>query len=140
MVAFAESQVGVTTDQIISIADIHIHSNNLRGGIFERNRKCLEALANFQKPSKSAWEAILAIRDIRNCIVHANSRIWDSNNEKRIRSYVNSLPGLSATQDILELSPEFPIYAINEINGFIMSLYGEAAELCKRVEFWKPSS
>ena len=135
LVSLAESHVGMITEQIAEIAETPLRPRDLRGGILERHRKYLEALAKFSKPGESSWNSVFAIRDIRNCIVHANSRIWETQNQVRIRSLVNSLPGLSASHDILELSPELPVYAFKEIQSFIMSLYDEAAELCERVEF-----
>jgi hypothetical protein len=80
---------------------------------------------------------------LRNCIVHANSRIWATKNEARktrLRSLVDRLPGLTRPHDVLELSWEFPTHAFRTVQKFILDLYEEAEELCRRAGAWRCDS
>lgn len=132
IVSLAESHVGMVSEQALEIAQVPRKPGHPRGGFFERHRKFLQTFAEFQRPSHSSWDAMFSIRDIRNCIVHANSRLYNSQREERIRSLVDSLPGLTASYDVLEFAPEFPAWALREIRTFIDALYEEAVGLCKR--------
>ena len=82
------------------------------------------------------WEAIVGVRDIRNCIVHANSRIRKSTAPDRLKALVGTLPGITSQYDVIELFAEFPVYALSVVRKFIGLLYGEAAALCQRRKVW----
>lgn len=132
LVSLAESHVGMVAEQACEIAETPLKPGDLRGGLLERHRKCLQALAGFVRPDDRCWNALYEIRDVRNCIVHANSRIRDDKHQKRLCSLVAKLPGLTAPYDVLELSEEFPTHAFQTVQKFILDLYGEAKELCRR--------
>lgn len=133
LISLAESHIGMVADQAYEIVGTPIRPRDLRGGLFERHRKYLEAMAGFTRPSDASWNSVYEIRDVRNCIVHANSRIFDSRNPERLHTLVRKLPGLSASYDVLELSPEFLMHGLKTIEGFITDLYEEALALCRRV-------
>lgn len=133
LVSIAESHVGMVSEQALKIAQAPLKPRDLRGGFFERHRTRLETFADFQRPSASSWDGLCSIRDIRNCIVHASGRLFNAKNKKRLYSLVDSLPGLTASYDVLEFAPEFPAWAIGEVRTFIDALYEEAADLCVRI-------
>ncbi len=133
LISLTESHIGMIADQACEILTTSIKPRDLRGGLFEQHRKYLEAMAGFTRPSDATWNSLYEIRDVRNCVVHANSRIYDSRNQERLRSLVRKLPGLSASYDVLELSPEFLLHGLKVIEGFITDLYEEASALCQRV-------
>jgi hypothetical protein len=138
VISLAESHLGMMSENACKIAGAPLKADDLRGGPFERNRKCLEALAGFTRPDARAWEAILAVRDIRNCIVHANSRIGESSKPDRLRGLVGKLPGITMAHDVVELSSEFPIHALATVRSFLGALYDEAGALCERRKLWRP--
>jgi hypothetical protein len=140
LVSLAESHVGMVAEQAREIAETPLKPGDLRGGPLERHRKCLQALAGFTQPDDRSWNAIYEIRDVRNCIVHANSRIREAKNDVRLRSLVGKLPGLTAPYDVLELSKEFPTHAFQTVQKFILDLYEEAKELCQRTLSKSPGS
>ena len=137
VISLAESHLGMVCEHACKIAGAPLKAADLRGGPFERNRKCLEALAGFRQPDTKTWEAILAIRDIRNCIVHANSRISDSSAPQRLRELVGRLPGITTAYEVVELSPEFPSHALSTVRSFVDALYEEASALCERRKTWR---
>lgn len=137
LVSLSESHVGMVAEQACEIAGAPLKAGDLRGGLLERNRKCLNALAGFMHPDDRSWNLIYEIRDMRNCIVHANSRIWEAKNPNRLRSLACSLPGLAAPSDVLELSREFPPYALISVRDFVLALYDEAERLCRRTMAWR---
>jgi hypothetical protein len=142
LVSLAESHVGMVAEQACEIADTPLTPDDLRSG-FERHRKHLQALPGFARPDDRCWNAVYEIRDLRNCIVHANSRIWATKNEARetrLRSLVDRLPGLTRPYDVLELSREFPTHAFRTVQKFILDLYEEAEELCRRAGAWRRDS
>jgi hypothetical protein len=132
LVSLIESQVGMVAQQACEIAATPLKRGDLRGGLLERHRKCLESLAGFARPEESKWSAVYEVRDVRNCIVHANSRLWDARNPARLRTLASKLPGLSAPSDVLELSEEFPAHVIATSKEFINALYDEVEALCER--------
>jgi len=105
VISLAESNVGVVSEEACEIAGTPLKAGDLRGGLFERHRKCLEALAGFTGPDAKTWEAVLGVRDIRNCIVHANSRIMESTAPDRLKALVGKLPGITSQYDVVELTP-----------------------------------
>lgn len=133
LISLAESHTGMVVEQACEVAGIPCRPNDFRG--FERRQKCLSELSGFKRPVDSAWVAICEIRDVRNCIVHANSRIYASKKKKkRLRCLASKLPGL-AGHDMLELSTEFPVYALQTVEDFVLMLYKEGAErLSTRIE------
>jgi hypothetical protein len=132
LVSLAETHVGMVGAQVCEIAETHLKPGDLRGGPLERHRKCLQALPGFTRPDDRCWNAIYDICDVRNCIVHANSRIWEVKNEMRLRDLVGRLPGLTAAHGVLELSEEFPTHAFQTVQKFILDLYEETKQLCRR--------
>lgn len=130
--SLAESHVGMVAEQACEIIGSPVSPNELRRGPFEQHRKHLEKVAGFTRPDGKSWNALYEIRAIRNCIVHANSRIYYSRNEKRLRALVRTLPGLTAPYDVIELSPEFPMHSLETVEGFLTALYEEASALCQR--------
>ena len=138
LVSLVESHVGMVAEQACEIAGTPLKPKDLRGGFLERHRKCLQALASFTRPTDAIWDAVYEIRDVRNCIVHANSRIWETTNQQRLRSLVGRLPGLSASQDVIELSKEFPTHTLETVRGFILAIYDEAEKECTRVTTRRP--
>lgn len=132
VMSLAESHLGMVAEQASEIASSAIKSRDLRGGLFERHRKFLETLAGFSRPAKDSWNSLHEIREIRNCIVHANSTIYNSHNQERLRSLVKTLPGLSANHEVIELSSEFPRHSLAAVQKFITELYDEASILCQR--------
>lgn len=104
LISLAESQVGMVTEQVSEIAGI-LGRPNSNGGHFERHRKHLKKQVGFKRPDDTCWDSVREIRDIRNCLVHANSRILASRKPKpeRLRFLINRLPGLSAPYDVVEL-------------------------------------
>lgn len=134
LISLAESHVGMVAEQAYAIVGASITPKELRKSpFFERNRKHLEELAGFTRPDNKSWESLDEIRTIRNCIVHAGSRIYDSRNQECVEALVRTLPGLSAPYKVLELSREFPVHSFNTVEGFITDLYDEASALCRRV-------
>jgi hypothetical protein len=85
-------------------------------------------------------ERLYEILDVRNCIVHANGRIWEAKNEARLRSLANKLPGLTAPYDVLELSEEFPKHAFRTVQRFNLDLYEGANKLCQGILSKSPGS
>ncbi|HJX65527.1 MAG TPA: hypothetical protein VJ860_16425 [Polyangia bacterium] len=138
VISLAESHLGVVSEQACEIAGAPLRAGDLRGGFFERHRKCLESLAGFTRPDASAWESVLGVRDIRNCIVHANSRIRESPAADRLKVLVAKLPGITSQYDVIQLSPEFPVHALSTVCSFVDALYDEAGALCKRRKMWRP--
>jgi hypothetical protein len=127
----------MVAEQTCEIAGSPLKASDLRGGLLERNRKWLNALAGFMHPDDRSWNLIYEIRDVRNCIVHTNSRIWEAKNPERLRLLAGSLPGLAAPSDVLELSREFSTYALISVRDFVLALYDEAERFCKRTMAWR---
>lgn len=132
LLSLVESNVGMVSEQTREIARVSIRPQDLRGGPIERGQKFLLSLAGFSRPVPKEWEMLLELRDVRNCIVHANSRMWDSTKQKRLRSLIGRRPGLQASQDVLNLGPEFPRYGLKVVREFITTLYSEAQDICRR--------
>jgi hypothetical protein len=137
MVSLAESNLGLVAHEAGKIAGAPLKAADLRGGFLERHRRYLESLAGFARPDPETWEAIVGVRDIRNCIVHANSRIRKANAPDRLKELVRTLPGITSQYDVIELTAEFPVYALSTVRKFLDLLYGEAAELCQRRKAWQ---
>jgi hypothetical protein len=137
MISLAESNLGLVAEEACQIAGAPLKAADLRGGFLERHRRCLESLAGFTRPDPKAWEAILGVRDIRNCIVHANSRIREATAPDRLKALVGKLPGITSQYDVIELTAEFPAYALSTVRSFIDALYDEAAALCERRKMWR---
>jgi hypothetical protein len=134
LISLAESQVSMVTEQVSEIAGI-LERPNSNGGHFERHRTHLKKKQfGFKRPDDTCWDSVREIRDIRNCLVHANSRIWASRKPKpeRLRFLINRLPGLSAPYDVIELSSEFPMYTFKKVKEFVVDLYKETSVLCQR--------
>ncbi|HXD32675.1 MAG TPA: hypothetical protein VN643_16250 [Pyrinomonadaceae bacterium] len=135
LISLAESQVGMVTEQVSEIAAIP-KSPDSNGGQFERHRKQLKQAG--LSPNDACWNSLYDIRSIRNCLVHANSRIRDSRKadsrkEKHLRLLINRLPGLSAPYDVVELSSEFPKYCLERVKEFVVDLYKETSVLCQGI-------
>jgi hypothetical protein len=130
LISLAESHVGMVTEQVSEITIIP-KPPDANGGQFERHRKHLKQ-AGLTRPDDTCWNSLYDIRSIRNCLVHANSRIWDSKKPEQLRLLINSLPGLSAPYDIVELSSEFPVYSFKRVKEFVIDLYKETSVLCQR--------
>lgn len=136
LISLAESQVGMVTEQVSEIAGIPQPSDT-HGGQFERHRKHLKQ-AGLTRPDDTRWNSLYDIRSIRNCIVHANSRVRDSKKpesrkEKHLRVLINRLPGLNAPYDVIELSSEFPVFSFKIVKEFVIALYEETSVLCQRI-------
>jgi hypothetical protein len=134
LMSLAESHVGMVAEQAYAIVGASITPKELRKSpLFERNRKRLEELAGFTRPDDKSWESLYEVRTVRNCIVHAGSRIYDSRTPERVQALVGTLPGLSAPYEVLELAREFPVHSFKVVEGFLTDLYDEASALCRRV-------
>lgn len=132
LMSLAESHVGMVVEQSCAIAGSPISRDDLHHSPFEQHRKRLQKQAGFIRPDAKSWDSLYDIRAIRNCIVHANSRIYDTKNPKRLHSLIPMLPGISALNEVIELSPEFPMHSLKTVEGFITDLYEEASALCQR--------
>lgn len=132
VMSLVESHLGMVAELAHKIESTTIKSSDLRGTLFERHRKFLELLGEFNRPSKDSWKSLHEIREIRNSIVHGNSTIYHSQNQERLRALVKTLPGLSSTHDVIELSSEFPKHSLAVVKNFITELYEEASSLCHR--------
>ena len=133
LMSLAESHLGMVAEQACQIANTPLKSRDLRGSSFERDRRFLESLVAFNRPAQKTWDSLDEVRVIRNCIVHANSTIYRSHNEKRLESLVNKLPGLDATHGVIELSKEFPQHCLAVIKNFLTELYDEASTMCQKL-------
>lgn len=133
LISLAEWHIGLIADQVREIMSVSDRPDDLRGGLLKQHHKYLQAVAGFTRPSDASWSCVYEIRDVRNCIVHANGSIFKSRNPSNLRSLVRKLPGLSATHEVLDLSPEFLIYSLNTVQEFTNELYEEASALCHRV-------
>ena len=132
LMSLAESHLGMVAEQAWQIANTPLKSRDLRGSSFERDRRFLESLAGFNRPTQKTGDSLDEVRVIRNCIVHANSTIYRSHNEKRLESLVNKLPGLDATHGVIELSKEFPQHCLAVVRDFLTELYDEAFAMCPK--------
>lgn len=133
LMSLAESHVGMIAEQACTIVGAPLSQHDLHRGTFEQRRKQLKKRAGFTRPDAKSWKSLYEIRAIRNCIVHANSRIYDDHNPKRLRSLIPTLPGISAPYEVIELSPEFPMHGLKTVEGFLTELYEEASALCQRI-------
>jgi hypothetical protein len=133
LMSLAESHVGMVVEQACAIVGSPISRNDLHHSPFEQHRKRLQKRAGFTRPDAKSWDSLYDIRAIRNCIVHANSRIYDAKNPKRLHSLIPTLPGISASHEVIELSPNFPTHSLKTVEGFLTALYEEASALCQRV-------
>ncbi len=132
LISLAESQVGMVTEQVSQIAGIPKLPDSYSGGLLERHRKHLKK-AGLTRPDDTCWNSLYDVRSIRNCLVHANSRIWDYKKPEQLRVLINRLPGLSAPYDVVELSSEFPVYSFKRVKDFLIDLYKETSVLCQRI-------
>jgi hypothetical protein len=133
LMSLAESHIGMVVEQACAIVGSPISRDDLHHSSFERQRKRLQKQAGFIRPDAKSWDSLYEIRAIRNCIVHANSTIYNDRNPERVSALILTLPGISAPHDVIELSPEFPIHSLKTVEGFITDLYEEASALCERV-------
>lgn len=133
LMSLTESHVGMVAEQACEIFGVPLSRRELHRSTFEQRREQLEKRAGFTRPADKSWETLHKVRAIRNCIVHAGSRIYDDSNPERLRSLIPTLPGISAQHDVIELSPEFPMHSLKTIEGFLTELYEEALSLCQRV-------
>ena len=131
LMSLAEFHLGMVAEQTAEIASTPLKSRDLRGSSLDRDRRFLESLAGFNRPSQSSWNSLNEIREIRNCLVHANSTTYRSHNQKRLESLVHKLPGLSATHGVIELSNEFPRHCLAVVKNFLIELYDEASAMCQ---------
>lgn len=122
----------MVTEQLSEIAGIPRPPDSHRDGLLERHRKHLKK-AGLTRPDDTSWNSLYDVRSIRNCLVHANSRIWDHNKPEQLRVLIKRLPGLSATYDVVELSSEFPVYSFKRVKEFLIDLYKETSVLCQRI-------
>jgi hypothetical protein len=132
LMSLAEFHLNIVAEQASEIASTPLKARDLRGSSFEKDRKLLEALAGFRRPSTDTWNSLHEVREIRNCIVHADSTIYRSHNEVRLKSLVAKLPGLSTTHGLIEMSNEFPQHCLAVIKNFLTDLYEEASDMCQK--------
>ena len=132
LMSLAESHLGMVAEQPAHLASTPLKPRDLRGSAFERDRRFLESLAGFNRPAQQTWNSLHEIRQIRNCIVHANSTIYKTDNEKRLKALVTKLPGLSAAYGVIELASEFPQHCVAVIQNFLTELYDEVSALCQK--------
>jgi hypothetical protein len=133
LMSLAESHVGMVVEQACAIVGSPLSRRDLHRGSFRQRREHLEKRAGFTRPDTTSWDSLYEIQAIRNCIVHANSTIYNDQNPERLRALILTLPGIGASHDVIELSPEFPIHCLKTVEGFITDLYEEASALCERV-------
>lgn len=93
-------------------------------GRLERNRVVLET-AGFARPTESEWQALFAVRDVRNCVVHCNGWIEESRKSKRLLELVSKTPGLSESSGTLGMSAEYPRHAMCVVDQLVTAMYEE---------------
>ena len=75
--------------------------NDIRGGLVERTKKYLFALAGFRNPAAKTWKEIDEIYTIRNHYVHSEFK-WENVNKDRDKKNLESLNRKKSGVKILE--------------------------------------
>lgn len=132
LMSLAEAHLGMVAEQACHIASTPLKPRDLRGSAFERDRRFLESLAGFNRPAEESWDSLYEVREIRNCIVHANGTIYRSHNEKRLKALVTKRPGLNAGYGVIGLASEFPQHCLTVVQNFLTELYEEATTMCQK--------
>ena len=132
LMSLVESHLGMVAEQASKIVNTRLKLRSLRERTMALDRRFLESQVGFTRPKKDSWKLINEIRLIRNCIVHANSTIYRTDNEKSLESLVTRLPGLSASYGVVELAREFPEHCLTVAQNFLTELYDEASTMCQR--------
>ncbi len=130
LVSLTEWHLNMICKHIMIILDLPIKHNELRGNIFHRGRKYLEIFAKYKKHSEELWRIMELIYEVRNCIVHNNNDLENMQSAKKLSKFIEEQPGLSLNSGFLEIQAEFPIFCIDTIQEFILSLYDELEHLC----------
>jgi len=133
LISLAESHLSMVAEQASEIASTRLKLPGLHKRSFGLHRKLLESQVGFTRPSKDSWKSLHEIRQIRNCIVHANSTIYRTDNEKRLEALVTKLPGLSAGYGVIEFASDFPQHCLTVVQNFLTELYDEASTMCEKL-------
>ena len=126
LVSFAELEAKSMARQVEYMTGSRLRPSDLRGGDLDRYRKYLEVVGGFSCDSDEVWSSLLQVRDVRNCIVHADGRLWETSKADRLRSLSGVLPGFALSTETVELGPEFPVYALRVVREFTSWLYRAA--------------
>ena len=133
LVSFAELQARGIARQVEYMTESQLRPMDLRGGELERCRKYLGVVGGFQCKGPDVWSLLFEIRDIRNCLVHADGRMWEMSRRDRMRQLADNLPGFTlSSMETIEIGPEFPIYALGLVKDFTAWLYDEASGFVAR--------
>lgn len=73
--------------------------------------------------ASSGWDSLVILNKLRNCIVHADSRVSISKNSKEIISIESTNPGIGIDNDQLIISNNYTSSTINNVDVFITWLY-----------------
>jgi len=127
-----EPYLSMLCRDVKEITTSKISVGDLKGGLYERNKKFLRAIGGFDKPNDRSWESIGDIYALRNTIAHHGGIVEGSNTEKRVMSLMNKVPGISIpSAGMLNIEKSFCEHSISTVQDFIDDLYEAATKLHK---------
>jgi hypothetical protein len=110
-----------------------VRLTDLAGTGIQRARLYLKQVARIQFPdAKPAWTAILRLRELRNCIMHANGYIPDI--QQALAQWLKTCPEIQiSSAGVVTLRPGFTQVALGWYNGFA----GDFDPACGSLGLWQ---
>lgn len=135
LISLCEFHFGLICRDVAVVTNTKITHEDLRGGIFVRARKFIDAFTSFKSPSQTDWETISDFYILRNSIVHNASLVDNGRNSERLQAFIKRAPGISNPSiGMLVIKKEFCVYALERVDAVINELQQQYIDLCTSLE------
>jgi len=114
------------------VKDVAIKITDLRGNGILRAQQYFQKVVRLDFPENtSAWKNILKVRDLRNCVVHADGYIPEQ--KKELLDWIEKTPGIKlANGCIITLEPDFIHTVFEWYNSFAVDF----DKACQSLGLW----
>jgi hypothetical protein len=124
MCSFVEGELNEICDRVRVISRAPIKVSDLQGSTLSKAKKFLAAFAKLDLPSKTSWDEIQRVFDVRNVMVHEGGFAGSSKNRNKVTEFATIAPGLALDNNHLEVKREFCEYCLASVSRFCDELYG----------------
>lgn len=121
-----EERLRATCNEIQKRRNLPITEKDLKGAPLERVNTFLKKIAVIDHNNQTGWQELKDLQMIRDCVVHANGKIEESRDKKRIYDLCKKKIGISGEDGALAVDKAYCIRALDAISAFYSSLLDSA--------------
>lgn len=121
--SFVEGELNEICDRVAVIGSSPIKVSDLKGSTLSRPKKFLEAFARLDQPGEDSWTTLERIFDVRNVMVHEGGFAGGYRNHKKLLDFGKVAPGLTFSNDHVQVKRAFCEYCLESISAFCDELH-----------------